>query len=576
MVKHLLLFSLLAIPFVPSMGQTIKKADNVAMFNISSNGKYACSSNEGTVVIWNTEEDNALTTFNDDYYYGDAISDDGTVAGSIGVTGQEKPVIISGDKITNLPMPSDITWSYGSGRGISPDGTMVCGHLTRGDVNIMDNVTFTLPYVWEINGDQITCTALPYPEKDFTGRYPHGYHPLFVSTDKNRILGRQIDYSGLAGAIVVWQRTAPGEPWSYTLLGEDLIYKDGPAFPAFPEEPEAIDYTQYMTEDEIAAYNEAFQEWTNNGHVGESPKREDFITDETRKAQYLEALTAYNAAVDEYSKAIDAFNEVYYQRMTGSSLDLYSMSGSFNGRYVGCTLQTVDMSDYFPTTITYPLYYDLNDNNKCYKLEKDQYKNTGMAGHITDAGDLVISNPAMASIYDPRNSYVVPAGKDQPEMFYTYLSDKTGGKVNRQTFVDAGMAYSWTDYSTGEPTEVTDSVLVGSALLSADGMNAMGFSTNPSTFTFSSWAINGGSTTGIHSAAVKGTEKVLRTNVIEDGTIEYVADAASAMIYDMSGAVVFSGRVQNGSIAAPTKSGMYLLRTKLNDGSLTTDKIIVK
>ena len=104
----------------------------------------------------------------------------------------------------------------------------------------------------------------------------------------------------------------------------------------------------------------------------------------------------------------------------------------------------------------------------------------------------------------------------------------------------------------------------------------MGFSTNPSTFTFSSWAINGGSTTGIHSAAVKGTEKVLRTNVIEDGTIEYVADAASAMIYDMSGAVVFSGRVQNGSIAAPTKSGMYLLRTKLNDGSLTTDKIIVK
>lgn len=36
MVKHLLLVSLLAIPFVPSMGQTIKKADNVAMLNISS------------------------------------------------------------------------------------------------------------------------------------------------------------------------------------------------------------------------------------------------------------------------------------------------------------------------------------------------------------------------------------------------------------------------------------------------------------------------------------------------------------------------------------------------------------
>lgn len=576
MVKHLLLFSLLAIPFVPSMGQTIKKADNVTVYDISSNGKYACSSNDGTVVIWNTEEDNALTTFNDDYYYCDAISDNGTTAGSIGATGQELPVIISGDKMTYLPMPTDHEWQYGEGRGISPDGTMVCGLLTLANVNVMSNATFTLPYVWEINGDQITCTALPYPEKDFTGRYPQGYHPLFVSADKNRILGRQIDYSGMAGAIVVWQRTAPGEPWSYTLLGEDLLYKNGPEFPAYPDEPESVDYTLYMTEDEIAAYNEAYQNWIAGGYVGEVPQREDFITDETRKAQYLEALTAYNAAVDEYNNELAAFDDVYYQRMTGYMLDLYSMSSSFNGRYVGCTLQTTDMSDYFPTTITYPLYYDLDDNNKCYKLEEEQYKNTGMSGHITDAGDVVVSIPAMASMYDPRNSYVIPAGKDQLQILYSYLSDKTGGKVNRQTFVDAGMAYSWTDYSTGEPTEVTDSVLVGSALLSADGMSAAGFSTDPSTFMFSSWAINGGSTTGIHTAAVKGTEKVLRTNVIEDGTIEYVADAASAMIYDMSGAVVFSGRVQNGIIAAPTKSGMYLLRTRLNDGSLITDKIIVK
>lgn len=576
MVKHLLLFSLLAIPFVTSTGQTIKKADNVAMYNISSNGKYACSSNEGTVVIWNTEEDNALTTFNDNYYYCDAISDDGTVTGSIGATGQEQPALFSADKITYLPMPTDHEWQYGSGRGISPDGTMICGLLTLNNVNVMDNVTFTLPYVWEINGDQITCTALPYPEKDFTGRYPQGYHPLYVSTDKNRILGRQIDYSGMAGAIVVWQRTAPGEPWTYTLLGEDVIYKDGPDFPEYPEEPQAIDYTQYMTEEEIAAYNEAFQEWASNGYTGESPKREDFITDDTRKSQYLDALTAYNAAADEYSKEIDAFNNVFYERMTGYSLDLYSMSSSFNGRYVGCTLQATDMSDYFPTTITYPLYYDLDDNNKCYKLEEEQYKNTGMAGRITDAGDVVISCPASASIYDPRNSFVIPAGKNQPELFYTYLSDKTGGKVNRQTFVDAGMAYSWTDYSTGEPTEVTDSVLVGSAQLSADGMNAMGFSTDPSTFIFSSWAINGGSTTGIHSATVKGTEQVLRTNVIENGTIEYIADAVSAMIYDMSGAVVFCGKLQGNSIPAPAKSGLYLLRTKLSDGSLTTDKIIVK
>ena len=82
MIKQLLFASILFVPCVQSVAQSIKKADNVTMYSISENGKYACSANEGVVVLWNTEKDNNTTTFDDQYYYCDGVSNDGMMAGS--------------------------------------------------------------------------------------------------------------------------------------------------------------------------------------------------------------------------------------------------------------------------------------------------------------------------------------------------------------------------------------------------------------------------------------------------------------------------------------------------------------
>lgn len=578
MIKQLLFSSLLLIPCAQSMAQSIKKADGVTMYSISENGKYACASNMGVAVLWDTEKDNNITTFDDQYYYCDCVSNDGVMAGSAGETGTEQPILLSADKIVYLPTPTDRTWSYGSARGISSDGKMVCGLLSDASINIMDNATPILPFVWEIDGDNITCTELPFPEKDFTGRCPQGYHPLMVAESKNRILGRQIDFSGMAGAFIVWERTAPGEPWTYRVLGEDVVYKDGPDFPEYPEEPENVDYTEYMTEDEIAAYDEAYDQWWANGLMGDQPDRKDFITDPERKEAYIEAMNEYNEAYDIYLAGLDAFNEVYSQRITDYSLDLYSFSGSFSGRYVGCTLSKLDFSTGFPMSATYPCYYDLDDNDKFVSLEEDQYKGYGMSGRITDNGDIVVSNPASASMYDARNSYVIPAGQDKAVTIYEFLGGKYDGKVNRQTFVDAGMEYSWQGYdmTTYQPVEITDSVLVGTTFLSADGKNAVGFTTDPNTFAYSSWALNDFNTTGISTAKVHNTEAVLRSNVIENGMIEFVADVERATLYDLSGATLYSGRPVGNSISVPAKEGVYVLQSKLKNGAVRTDRIVVK
>ncbi len=499
------------------------------------------------------------------------------MTGSVGLLGEEKPVLISPDgKLTYLPLPDDREWAYGSSRGISPDGKMVCGHLSAAGVKVWNNVTGTMPVVWDIDGDNITCTMLPYPEKDFTGRAPQGHHPLFVSESKNRIIGREIDYSG-SGFIEVWDRTAPGEPWTYNVLGEDVIYKDGPDFPEYPAEPTQPDYKEYMTEDETAAYEAAYQAWIDNGYSGDMPQYENFINDEARKSQYLKALDEYNQALTAYNEKVNEFFDVYAQRLTNRSLDGYSITASFNGRYVGTSLSVTDMSsdDWKTAKTVYPCYYDIDDNYKYMPLENNDFAGAGPVS-ITGNGDISVTIPASASAYETRNSYVIPAGGDNLINVYDYLGSTNNGKVNRRTFVDAGMEFSYTGYDpeTYEEVDIKDSVIVGYMQLSADGKNAAGF--YAVNYGISGWAINDHSTSGISQTKLNATEAVLRSNVIENGRIEFVADVESATLFDLGGAVLFRGRPQGDGMKAPSKEGLYILQSKLKNGALRTDKIVVR
>lgn len=115
-----------------------------------------------------------------------------------------------------------------------------------------------------------------------------------------------------------------------------------------------------------------------------------------------------------------------------------------------------------------------------------------------------------------------------------------------------------------------------SSQLSHNRKNAVGFTTNPTTDTITSWAFNSFETTGITTAKTNKAEAVLRSNVIENGMIEFVADVKKATLYDLSGATLYSGTPAGSSIAAPAKEGIYVLQSKLRNGTVRTDKIVVK
>lgn len=141
MIKQLLFSSLLLLPCAQSMAQDLKTAQNYVFSISSENGKYTCTDKLGIMYLWNTEKDDDVTTFNDQYYTCSSVSNDGVIAGTVGAIGAEKPALITTEGITYLPMPDDREWNYGMARGITSDGKMVCGLLSDGSVSVMDDVT---------------------------------------------------------------------------------------------------------------------------------------------------------------------------------------------------------------------------------------------------------------------------------------------------------------------------------------------------------------------------------------------------------------------------------------------------
>ena len=571
MKKTLLLsaLSLACLSQVDAIAQKINVVDGVTIWTNSPNGRWACSSTEGTAYFWDTQTTVPMM-YNDQPYAVDGINNDGWAAGSIGEPGAEKPILLSPDcEVKMLPIPEGSEMVYGSARNLTEDGQMVCGFL-QPNVNAFDNVISAYPYIWEISGDNITATPLPYPEKDFTGRAPQGNYPLFISADKNRIIGRQIDFSGSAGVPIIWDKDSEGN-WTYRTFGEDIVFKDGEEFPEWPDvEPKEPEAGNYMTEEELNAYQADYDEWVASGYVGEMPAYENYINDAEKKAQYLADKAAYEEAKYEYDVKVTVFLDIFFSRLSGTVFDLYSLSASDNGRYMGFTVKTSNeetMERFYN-----PAILDLNTNE--YKV-LDGGGNACIGNRITDNGDVVYRIPYSGTQYDPVDARIIMNGSSTSMTIPEYLSLRTNGKVNDQTFIDAGLSYTYTDYTTGEPVEVTDKILTGTANVSANGLAFIGFGSDPNTFALKSWAIDATEFASVNSVKTDN-ERIIRTNLISDGKVEFLSEVESATLYGLDGSMRMSVNNPGSEMSMPNEKGVYILRSVTTDGTQHVDKIVLQ
>lgn len=416
MKKLLPLVAFLALGSFTSQAESevspIEKIPFTMISHVSPNGEWAVSCGDGTFYVINLNTEDVYTSEGDDDQflnagYGNAISDNGVVVGSMENSGgaaywqitPENP-----DGAWNL-LPV-LSTASNAAHGITPDGSRIVGYSMNSGVSYYDDgVVLSVPLLWQLNEDgEYDMIKLPYPTTDFTGRTPQYVIALAISDDGKRIIGQVTDNAGFVHSPIVYNEQADGS-WTFEYVNPEL-QTAGLQFPEWPGEysgPSYPYYTSFMSEEEQAAYEEAQSNWSYSS--GEKyPVATDYMT-EDEIAAYNQAKDEYNEAYGAYSALTGAFYDVYYQALEEGLGDVLmnSVAISNDGHYYAATKAT---GDYFSGYSYTPLRFDLNTGD--YKI----YSNaTASPTYVNNEGAMLGCTAGLDGY--TRFAWVKPADDDQ-------------------------------------------------------------------------------------------------------------------------------------------------------------------
>lgn len=339
----------------PAQENPMPYQSHAAVFtNVSTNGKWAVGSTQGIGYFLNAQTKN-LTLFDDpselfDIY---GVSNTGVAVGAHTYTGVaggiRTPCYFTEDgNIVDLPFKDS-----GVGMGSSEDGSIIVGNTNQqGKVN--------QPVVWYRNasGGYDEYQELSYEVMGFDNRPNQSTWVMGVSNDGLKIYGRLKDASGTICWPVIWERSsASSRDWTYKRLCKDYCFNKDEVCPEWPQyKPEKPVVTEYLNEEEIAAFNKAIElyndsvekaSWTIPAEErGPYPtyNPEDHVTDffDVSTSDGVERHNRYVNDYNQFREDAMAYNDsitLYNERLSKyvieeNKLILLDIAFSNNGKYV--------------------------------------------------------------------------------------------------------------------------------------------------------------------------------------------------------------------------------------------------
>lgn len=317
-----LLFPFLALSLVtPVLAEELDNWDGVDIIpefyahKMSHDGvQIVGESADGATVYYNDVTGEAYYYANCSYGLGTPIADNGWVVGSELLDSDSqtnKAVIMANGKITSPDLFKNYVTS--NIHSITPDGSRVCGVIGTGEGPT------NLPFYCDIdeNGNFGELKLLPTPEKDFFNTRPQYCTATWISQDGKTIAGQVLVSSGFFSYPVLYRENEEGI-WSMSFPSESLFNPRNMPIPQpigdFEEEYPGITYpepTDFMNEEQLEAWNEAYHIWETNNFAEEfSPYNniDDFLTSEEVQ-KYNEQLVEYESATIEYSERWENYNQ---------------------------------------------------------------------------------------------------------------------------------------------------------------------------------------------------------------------------------------------------------------------------
>ncbi|MDE6547523.1 MAG: hypothetical protein K2L22_00865 [Muribaculaceae bacterium] len=281
--------------------------EDASIKSISPNGKYAVSQGSSGLRILDFTQANENSKFKEsdyeEYYAGDGncVSDNGVVVASTPTNTNAQ--YWKDGTWHSLPSPSYARTSNHA-QGISADGSRICGTLRVAGMGGAEDVLMVVPCIWNAEGNGYgSPVILPHPDFDFSNSVPQYITAIDISADGKVIVGQIRDVCALNYPII-YKENESGE-WSFEIPYEYLINPDHLEAVPFPGDgPIMPQFESFMTQEEIDAYNEVYQEYVSSGYQIPCPEYWEFMSPQE--------ILAYNEAADEYNEKAIAYNEKFY------------------------------------------------------------------------------------------------------------------------------------------------------------------------------------------------------------------------------------------------------------------------
>lgn len=632
MKKQLLLAMLASCAATAAMAQTPQEYPNYGFCGMSPDGSIIISDIYGTVTILDTAADKEYSYSDadggDSYSTGsgNSVSNTGVVVGQVG--GIDACYWQNG-KWTDL---NNLGRSMSIAFGVSPDGNVIAGAIAPENYQGDFEGLMLTPCVWiaDGKGGYGAPEFLPFPARDLTGRVPQYVTAVSVSADGKTIAGQITDFGGSNYQPIVYTQGANGE-WSYSLPLDNLYHPEGFEMPEDPGEAPNVQPETFMTQEEIDAYNAAVKAYEEKQESIIFPEVTDFMSDEQFVAYQkaldefyetwenypdpydfmtAEEIAAYEKAEEEYYAEIAAnqypdykdymsedeiaewqkakeAEEAWDEKWNDFSMaynELLEIVPSFvfnnafitpDGSKIYSTYskETFDMIEWEFKVEYCPWAINVGENTAV------DYKNNNGDGLIISsvAADGTILARSMASFDNPAvNAYVLTGGAEEFVDLYDYILEKD---ATIAAWMKENMTHEYESYVIDEETweydvEIVEALPTGIPFTNAD-MTVIALTVE------NFWDYDNGvdvygyimksNFSGVNNVSV--SEADFGVKGFYGGELQFVGEVASATVYNLAGAAVYSVEAPSATVATGLAHGVYVVKVENTNGAVKSVKV---
>lgn len=637
MKNLLLLGSALLMSTAAFATDTPQTIENFFTVGISPNGQWLVGQGGSySLLIKNLATGDTYEYYEDDSHAyatgsGSVVSNNGTV---IGTTDNLSASYWENGEWIDLKTP-DVDGATNTVNSITPDGNIICGNVGNAAVSLETSEIMCLPAVW-YRGEDGTFgdpVLLPHPSFDFTGRVPQYITAVSISDDGNVIVGQMQDYTGFVIQPIVYVRNENKE-WTYALIHPELTNPNGVEFPEYPGEFDLLcDKTDFMTQEEIDAYNKAVEDYYNAQESLIFPQPEQFMSDDEYDA-YMEALNEYYETWENYPEYVDYMTEAELEAYNKAVDEYYEKIGSLVYPDIDDYMTDEEKAEYAAAYAIYEQAYD--EWNEKYMAFEDAFSSCLADGYtylfnnfrispdgrmavttreatvpnddpmawipfkqvympvmfnleqdtyecFANAEDIVISYISedytiLASYLDadyiyPRRAYAMSAENDFEavplEDFVAVTSPENA------TWMKDNMEHRVPvdiDYDTWEFIYVDfmcSGIPYGTPDLSLIATAIENSWDFDTDVSYFSYIIPTG-ISGVESVAADGTNAV---EVLADGTVVLTGEFTEVSVYNVAGVNVFKAEAPASSVATGLGSGLYIVKAVAANGNVIVKKV---